>query len=236
MSNGGINVARSASRNRYECIVTQLVALQQAPANQMATQQNTIASAQTQISSYTSALPRPQERGRGPRDPPKTSFTSMGVSSSDSSIATSVSGSPAAGQWSVSVSQIAQEQRTLSTGTDDSTAALGLSGNLEYHFGSGSTASIAWSIRPTPSRTSPARSAAPASASRRRWSTTDRSTTCSSRASTRARRTRSTSTSRASPAPASTSACRTRTTACRPRRTPSSWSGRSPSPARPTRS
>jgi flagellar hook-associated protein 2 len=141
MSNGGINVAALGFGGiDTSSIVTQLVALQQQPANQMATQQQNIASAQTQISSYTSTLSALKNAAAALADP--SSFTSMAASSSNSSVATSVSGSPPAGQWSVSVSQIAQEQRTISNGSDSSTTALGLNGDLNITLGDGSTASI----------------------------------------------------------------------------------------------
>jgi flagellar hook-associated protein 2 len=66
----------------------------------------------------------------------------MAATSSDSSIVSTATGSPAAGQWSVSVSHIAQEQRTMSNGMADTTSALGLSGTLGITMGSGKTASV----------------------------------------------------------------------------------------------
>jgi flagellar hook-associated protein 2 len=66
----------------------------------------------------------------------------MKATSSDPSIVASTTGSPISGQWSVSVSSIAQSQRTLSNGMASPTTALGLSGTLAITVGSGQAKDI----------------------------------------------------------------------------------------------
>ncbi len=142
MSNGGINVAALGFGGiDTSSIVTQLVAIQQQPYNELATQQQNIQSAQTTISSFSSTLSALANAAAALAAP--TGFTSMGATSSSSSVAATAQGSPAPGQWNVTVNQIAQEQRTLSNGTASSTTALGLSGNLSIQVGSGSPTTIA---------------------------------------------------------------------------------------------
>ncbi len=78
-------------------------------------------------------------------------FTSMSASSSDPSVVASVTGGAndvTPGQWSVSVSQIAQSQRTISNGAASSGSALGLSGTLRISLGA-SSASV--DVSPTDS-------------------------------------------------------------------------------------
>jgi flagellar hook-associated protein 2 len=148
MSNGGINLASLGFGGiDTSSIVTQLVAIQQEPYNAAATKQQNIQNASSTITSFSSTLSALATAANALSDP--SSFNAMAATSSDSSVATSVSGSASPGQWSVSVNSVAQEQRTLSNGTDSSTTALGLSGNLNITLGSGSSASIAVSSTDT---------------------------------------------------------------------------------------
>jgi flagellar hook-associated protein 2 len=121
-------------------LVNQLVAIQQQPLNQVAAHQQSLQSAQTTLSSFSSTLSALKSAAVGLSDP--TGFSSMKATSSDPSIVTSVTGTPVAGQWSVSVSSIAQAQRTLSNGTASSTTALGVSGTLGIALGSGASQNI----------------------------------------------------------------------------------------------
>ncbi|HEY4014490.1 MAG TPA: flagellar filament capping protein FliD [Polyangiaceae bacterium] len=148
MSNGGINLASLGFGGiDTSSIVTQLVSIAQMPYNQAATKQQNIQDASSTISSFSSTLSALATATNALSDP--STFSAMGATSSDSSIATTVSGSASPGQWSVSVSSVAQEQRTLSNGTDSSTTALGLSGNLNITLGNGSSASVAVSSTDT---------------------------------------------------------------------------------------
>ena len=128
---GGIDTAN---------LVTSLVALEQTPITQMQTQQTNINAASASISSYASALSSLKTAAVALASP--TTFQAMAATSSSASVVSTTTGAPAAGQWSVSVSQIAQEQRTLSNGTASADTGLGLSGNLAISTGSGGTASI----------------------------------------------------------------------------------------------
>jgi flagellar hook-associated protein 2 len=128
---GGIDVSS---------LISSLVSIQQQPMNQAQTQQQNIQAAQTTLSSFSTTLSSLKSAADALSDP--TGFASMSATSSDASIATSVTGTPTSGQWSVSVSQIAQAQRTLSNGTASSTTALGLSGTLGITVGSGATQNI----------------------------------------------------------------------------------------------
>jgi flagellar hook-associated protein 2 len=121
-------------------LVSSLVNLEQQPVTALQTEQTNIQNASSTISSFAGTLSSLSGAVTALADP--TSFAAMGATSSDSSIVATASGSPPAGQWSVSVSQIAQEQRTMSNGSADTTSALGLTGTLGITMGNGQTASI----------------------------------------------------------------------------------------------
>lgn len=122
-------------------LVTSLVSLENEPVTALQTEQTSIQSASSTISTFAGLLSTLSTAASSLADP--TSFAAMAATSSDSSIVATASGSPPAGQWSVSVSQIAQEQRTMSNGTTDTTSPLSLSGTLGITMGNGETASIA---------------------------------------------------------------------------------------------
>ena len=121
-------------------LLSGLVGVEQQPITQMQTQQSQIQAASSTISSFSSSLSALKNAAVVLADP--TTFQAMKATSSDPSVVATASGSPAAGQWSMSVSSVAAAQRSLSNGTADSTSALGLSGNLVIDLGSGSTATV----------------------------------------------------------------------------------------------
>jgi flagellar hook-associated protein 2 len=126
-------------------LVSSLVSIEEQPMNQLQTEQQNLQSAQTTISSFSSALSALSTAATTLSDP--STFSSMTATSSDPSVVATASGTAPPGQWSVSVSAIAQEQRTLSSGFASSTTPLGLSGNLGISLGGGATQSI--TIAPT---------------------------------------------------------------------------------------
>ncbi len=128
-------------------LVSTLVSIEEQPMNQLTTQQQNIQSAQTTISSFSSAMSALSNAAQTLSDP--STFSAMSATSSDSSLVATASATAPAGQWSVSVSSIAQSQRTLSSGFASSTVPLGLSGNLGISIGGGATQNI--SISPTSS-------------------------------------------------------------------------------------
>jgi flagellar hook-associated protein 2 len=141
MSNGGINLASLGFGGiDTSSIVSGLVAVAQQPINLLQQQQQTIASARSSISGFSSNLSALSSAAAALSDP--LSFNAMSASSSNSSVATTVTGSPAPGQWSVQVNSVAQEQRSMSNGTPSSTDPLGVSGTLGVTLGSGAKASI----------------------------------------------------------------------------------------------
>jgi len=121
-------------------LVSSLVSLEQEPVTNLQNEQTSLQSASSTISAFATTLSTLSSAATALSDP--SSFAAMAATSSDSSIVATASGSPPAGQWSVSVSQIAQEQRTMSNGSADTTSALGLSGTLGITMGNGQTASI----------------------------------------------------------------------------------------------
>ena len=125
-------------------LVSSLVAIEQQPYNQAATQQQNIQSAQATISSFSSTLSALKSAAVALSDP--ATYSPLTATSSDSSIVGSVSGSPAPGQWSVSVSSIAQAQRTLSDGNASPTAALNMAGQLKIKVGAEDWAPISISV------------------------------------------------------------------------------------------
>ncbi len=116
-------------------MVSGLVTAESAPMNALQTQETNVEAASTAISSFSSTLGTLSRAALALADP--STFEAMKVTSSDASIVGSSSGSPAAGQWTVSVSSVAQAQRTLGNGAASSTTALGLSGTLDITSGSG---------------------------------------------------------------------------------------------------
>jgi flagellar hook-associated protein 2 len=128
-------------------LVTSLVAIEQQPVTAMQTQAQKIQSASTTLSSFSTTLGALANAASTLSDP--TTFAAMKATSSDSSVVATASGAPIAGQWSVSVSSIAQQQRTLSSGQASSTAALGLSGTLGISLGNGTTANVTVSATDT---------------------------------------------------------------------------------------
>ncbi|MBV9946026.1 MAG: flagellar filament capping protein FliD [Myxococcales bacterium] len=141
MSNGGVNVAALGFGGiDTSNIVSGLVAIAQQPYNQIGQQQQQIQSAKATISSFANTLSSLQSSATALSDP--TSFNSTAAKSSDPSITATASGLAAPGQWTVSVSQVAQEQRNLSSGTSSSSTALGLSGTLNISVGSGTATPI----------------------------------------------------------------------------------------------
>jgi flagellar hook-associated protein 2 len=128
-------------------LVSSLVAIEQEPITQLQQEQANVQSASSTISNFSNDLSALANAATALSDP--TTFQAMSATSSDPSIVATASGNPAAGQWSVSVQSIAQEQRTLSNGTASADTALGLSGTLAVTMGNGQTANIAVSSTDT---------------------------------------------------------------------------------------
>ena len=121
-------------------LVSNLVAIESQPLTQAQNTQTEVQSAQSTISSFSSTL----AALKSATDALSTSdaFGGMSATSSDNSIVATASTGASAGQWTVSVSAIAQEQRTLSSGVASSTSALNMKGNLAITMGNGSSANI----------------------------------------------------------------------------------------------
>jgi flagellar hook-associated protein 2 len=121
-------------------LVNSLVSIQQQPLVQLANQQQKIQSAQTTLSSFSTAMSALKSAAVALSDP--SGFSSMKATSSDPVVVATAGTTASPGQWSVSVTSIAQEQRTLSNGTASSTTALGLAGTLGISLGSGASQNI----------------------------------------------------------------------------------------------
>jgi flagellar hook-associated protein 2 len=128
-------------------LVSSLVSIASQPMNVAQNTQANVQAASTTISNFANALSALKAASVTLSDP--MSFQAMKATSSDTSIVASSSGSPAAGQWSVSVSAIAKAQRSLSSGIASSTTALGLSGTLGLSVGSGAAVPISLSATDT---------------------------------------------------------------------------------------
>jgi flagellar hook-associated protein 2 len=126
-------------------LVNSLVSIQQQPLNQLATEQQKDQSAQTTLSSFGSTLSALKNAAVALSDP--AGFSSMKATSSDSSVVATAGTAAVTGQWTVSVSAIAKEQRTWSDGSASSTTALALTGNLGISLGNGTSKTI--NIAPT---------------------------------------------------------------------------------------
>jgi flagellar hook-associated protein 2 len=121
-------------------LISSLVSIQQQPLAQASSQQQRVQSAQTTLSNFSTTMSALKAAAVALSDP--AGFTSMKATSGDPSIVATASATAAPGQWSLSVSAIAQEQRTLSNGTASSTTALGISGNLGITLGNGTPTTI----------------------------------------------------------------------------------------------
>lgn len=128
-------------------LVSNLVAIESQPLTQAQNTQTQVQSAQSTISSFSTTL----SALKSAADALSTSdaFGGMTATSSDNSIVASAGTGASAGQWSVSVSAIAQEQRTLSAGVASSTSALGISGTLAIAMGNGASTNITISATDT---------------------------------------------------------------------------------------
>ncbi len=141
MSNSSVNLAALGFGGiNTASLVTSLVAIENQPVTSMQNEQSNVQNASSTISSFATDLASLSSAATTLAD--AHSFAAMTASSSDSSLVATATGSPAAGQWSVSVGNIAQEQRTISNGTADTTSALGLTGTLGVTMGNGQTASV----------------------------------------------------------------------------------------------
>lgn len=122
-------------------LVTSLVNIENQPVIQLQNEQQNVENASSTISAFSTALGNLTTSTMALSDP--TTFQGMQATSSSSALAATATGAPQAGQWSVSVSAIAQAQRTMSNGATDTTSALGVSGTLGITMGNGKTASVA---------------------------------------------------------------------------------------------
>ncbi len=121
-------------------LVSSLVALQQQPIQQLQQQQANIQAASASISSFSSTLSALKSATVELSDP--LTFGAMKATSSSSAVVSTASGDPQAGEWSVSVGALAQEQRTMSNGIASTSTALGLSGTLGISLGNGTSAQV----------------------------------------------------------------------------------------------
>lgn len=121
-------------------LVTNLVSLEEQPVTSLQNEETNVQAASTTISSFSNTLSQLAAAATTLADP--TSFGAMAATSSDPSVVATASGTPAPGTWAVSVTNIAQAQRTMSNGSADTTSALGLSGTLGITMGNGQTASL----------------------------------------------------------------------------------------------
>jgi flagellar hook-associated protein 2 len=114
-------------------IISQLVAVQQAPLTAMQTQQSNIQSASQTISSFSANLSSLQSAANALSDP--TQYSSYTATSSSSALVASASSTASPGTYSVQVNSLAQAQLTYGDPQSSSTSALGMSGSLGITIG-----------------------------------------------------------------------------------------------------
>jgi flagellar hook-associated protein 2 len=116
-------------------IISQLVSIEGAPLTQLQNQATSISSASSTISTFMSDLSTLQTAANALADP--TQFNVFSASSTQSQVVATTASGAESGSHTISVSQVAQAQTTLSAaqGTS-STSALGLSGTLAITVGS----------------------------------------------------------------------------------------------------
>lgn len=121
-------------------VVSQLVAVAQQPVDAMQTQINNIDSAQIVYGNFKSQLSSLQTAVQALST--TSGFVSMAATSTDSSVVGSVTGTAAAGSYTLSVSQLATTEKLRSDPQTDSTTPLGQAGTLTFQVGSGSAVNI----------------------------------------------------------------------------------------------
>ncbi len=114
-------------------IISQYVAIQQAPITAIQTEQTNVTSASSTISSFSSLLSTLQTAAQSLADP--TQYASTTATSSSPSVVASASSDAVQGTYSVQVTQLAQAQLTYSNPQSSSSNALGISGTLGITVG-----------------------------------------------------------------------------------------------------
>ncbi|MEI8257470.1 MAG: flagellar filament capping protein FliD, partial [Deltaproteobacteria bacterium] len=122
-------------------IVDGLVNFESQPITKLQTKQSQIQSASQTISTFATKLATLQTAARALATP--GGFGAFAATSSDSAIVATATGAASPGAFSVSVTALAQEQRTYSGTQASATAALGWSGTLQIGAAGGTPASIA---------------------------------------------------------------------------------------------
>jgi len=117
-------------------IISQLVAVQQAPLTAMQTQVTNTQSASQTISTFSTDLNSLQSAANALSDP--TQYASFTATSGSSSVVASASSTATPGNYSVQVNTLAQAQLTYGNPQSSSTAGLGMAGTLGITIGSNS--------------------------------------------------------------------------------------------------
>lgn len=121
-------------------LVDQLVAVAQKPVAALSTKKGQVDSASLTMSSFSNKLSTLKTAATALATP--AGFVSMAATSSDTALVGSVSGSAAAGSYSVSVQQLAKAQKTRSDAQVSSTTALGQAGELSFQIGAGTPVTV----------------------------------------------------------------------------------------------
>jgi flagellar hook-associated protein 2 len=121
-------------------IVSQLVAVAQQPVDDLTSKKGLVDSATVTMNSFSTKLATLQSAATALST--SSGFVSMSATSSDTSIVGSVTGSAAAGSYSVNVTQLATAQKMRSDAQTSSTTALGQSGTLTLNIGTGTPLTI----------------------------------------------------------------------------------------------
>jgi flagellar hook-associated protein 2 len=123
-----------------QSLISGLVAASSGPLNALQTKQTSTTSAISTLSGVGTALSSLQTAVSALNTPQQVG--SYAATSSSSAIAASASGSALPGNYSVTVSQLAQEQRTYSNTFSSASTALGQAGTLTLQVGTGTAASV----------------------------------------------------------------------------------------------
>ena len=114
-------------------IVTQLVAIAQAPVDALDTKKASVDSASSTMSTFSSRLATLKANATSLADAP--GYASYTAASTDTSVVTTASGGAQAGSYDVQITQLASIEKMRGTTQSSSTTALGMSGTMSITVG-----------------------------------------------------------------------------------------------------
>ena len=134
MASGTVSFGGLSSGMDTEAIISALMKIERQPYDALQSRMNRVDSAKIAVNSFSNKLSNLNSAAKALST--LNGFSSMGVTSSDTSIVATATGAASAGAFDVQVVSLAREQRTYSDAQTSDTTALGISGTLNLAVGS----------------------------------------------------------------------------------------------------